>query len=275
MGLTTDLDLASSEVAGLTSADAIAAFFTSRGYRTGVRQALTAESIGLAGEAAAPVRGIELIAADDDGFLRVVLVQLKSLTAKSRTDLVRVLGRTNVDHLLVLTSDFDTLEFVLLDKRRRESRAPAGGQRIQVVPLVFAIDRKSVAGKELRTLRRFTWTTRDGLEQFDKLRSVFEAAAFTEDYFCNRALFADHYLTTRLRDDPAWSDSPVQPFQQVKELLHDAASRWRGQGEQIVRDQLYEPLFKRLGFQAKQNKQSRDEQTQPDYLLCDASGRTI
>ena len=55
----------------------------------------------------------------------------------------------------------------------------------------------------------FTWTCRDGLEQFDKLRSVFEAAAFSEDYFCNRALFADHFLLTRLREDPAWRDNPV------------------------------------------------------------------
>jgi hypothetical protein len=64
--------------------------------------------------------------------LRVVFVHLRSLTAKSRNDLARVLGRTNVDHLLVLTSDFDTLEFVLLDKRRREARRPVV-QRIQVV----------------------------------------------------------------------------------------------------------------------------------------------
>jgi hypothetical protein len=275
MGPTTDLDLSTTSVASLTSADGVAAFFTSLGYRTDVRKPLSAEAIGLAGDAAAPIREIELVAEDDDGFMRVVLVHLKSLTAKSRTDLARVLGRTNVDHLLVLTSDFATLEFVLLDKRRRETRGPAGGQRIQVVPLVFAVDRKGVASKELRTLRRFTWTSRDGLEQFDKLRSVFEAAAFTEDYFCNRALFADHYLTTRLQEDSAWKESPAKPFQQVKDLLRDARANWYDKGEQIVRDDLYEPLFKLLGFKAKRNKQADDDQTKPDYLLADSTGRTI
>jgi len=69
----------------------------------------------------------------------VVSVHLRSLTAKSRNDLARVLGRTNVDHLLVLTSDFDTIEFVLLDKRRRELRGPVEGRRIQFVPLSLAV----------------------------------------------------------------------------------------------------------------------------------------
>src|SRR5690606_6476199 len=136
-------------------------------------------------------------------------------------------------------------------------------------------DRKGVGTKELRILRRFTWTSRDGLEQFDKLRSVFEASAFTEDYFCNRALFADHYLTTRLQEDSAWKESPAAIFQQVKELLSDARDKWYDKGEQIVRDELYEPLFRQLGFEPKKNKQATDDQTQPDYLLTDGDGNTI
>ena len=193
--LTTDLDLTPARIAKLSSADALAEFFTALRYRTDARKPLSPEAIGLAGDAAAPIRDIEVLAEDEEGFMRVVFVRIRSLTAKSRNDLVRVLGRTNVDHLLVMTSDFGSIEFVLLDKRRRENRGPTGGQRIQVVPLVFAVDRKGIGTKELRTLRRFTWTSRDGLEQFDKLRSVFEAAAFTEDYFCNRALFADAAAT--------------------------------------------------------------------------------
>ncbi len=273
--LTTDLDLTPARIAKLSSADALAEFFTALRYRTDARQPLSPEAIGLAGDAAAPIRDIEVLAEDADGFMRVVFVRLRSLTAKSRNDLVRVLGRTNVDHLLVMTSDFGSIEFVLLDKRRRENRGPTGGQRIQVVPLVFAVDRKGIGTKELRTLRRFTWTGRDGLEQFDKLRSVFEAAAFTEDYFCNRALFADHYLVTRLREDPVWRESPTQPFQQVRELLKDARQQWLGKGEQTVRDELYEPVFKLLGFRAQQNKQAGDDQTIPDYLLIDAAGKTV
>ncbi|MBW3539980.1 MAG: N-6 DNA methylase [Planctomycetes bacterium] len=272
---TIDRDLAPGDVAELTSADAVAAFFSTLGYRTDPRRQLSPESLGLAGDAAAAVREIELLAEDAEGFLRVVFVRLRSLTAKGRNDLARMLGRTNVDHLLVLTADFRTLEFVLLDKRRREQRGPAARERIQVVPLVIAFDRKGVGSRELRIIRRFTWTGRDGLEQFDKLRSVFAAAAFSEDYFSNRALFADHYLLTRLRDDAAWRENPANAFHGVRELLRDPREDLLGQGEHVARDRLYEPLFKLLGFRAQRNKKANSDQTVPDYLLCDANGKTL
>ena len=134
------------------------------------------------------------------------------------------------------------------------------------------MDRKAVATKELRTLRRLTWTSRDGLEQFDKLRTVFEAAAFTEEYFCNRALFADHFLVSRLREDAAWRDNPTEAFLRVKSLLTDARQRWLHKGEQIVRDELFEPIFDLLGFQAKPVKTAKESHLQPDYLLTAKSG---
>ena len=270
----TDLNLTPKDFQGLTSADAVAGFLTALGYDTSSRKSLTPESIGLSGDFAAPLRAIEVLSEDAEGFLRVVFVQLRSLTAKSRNDLARVLGRTNVDHLLILTSDFETLEFVLLDKRRRESRGPVDVQRIQVVPLSLAVARKSVGTRELRAIRRFTWTSRDGLEQFDKLRGVFEAAAFSEDYFCNRALFADHYLLTRLREDPAWRDNPTEAFQQVKRLLADPRTRWLNKGEAVVREQLFEPIFKLLGFDVQVNKAPGESHTRPDYLLSGAGGKT-
>lgn len=274
MAHVTDLNLTPKDLQGITSADALAAFLTALGYDTGNRKSLTPESIGLSGESAAPVRAIEVLSEDAEGFLRVVFVHLRSLTAKSRNDLARVLGRTNVDHLLVLTSDFDTLEFVLLDKRRRQSRGPVEVQRIQVVPLSLAVARKGVGTRQLRTIRRFTWTGRDGLEQFDKLRSVFEAAAFSEDYFCNRALFADHYLLTRLREDAAWRDNPTEAFQRVRQLVADARTRWLNKGEEIVRRELFEPVFKLLGFEVQVNKGVGEAHTQPDYVLAGAGGKT-
>lgn len=269
---TTDLDLTAKDVSGLASADAVAGFLASLGYATSARTALTAKAIGLSGDAAGAVREIELLSEDPEGLLRVVFVRLRSLTAKSRNDLARVLGRSNVDHLLVLTSNFDTLEFVLLDKRKRESRGPAAQARVQVVPLALAVARKSPDTKQLRTIRRFTWTCRDGLEQYDKLRTVFAAAAFAEDYFCNRALFADHFLHTRLREDPAWQDNPSDAFHRVKSLLEDARGRWLGEGEQVVRDELYGPLFDLLGFRAEAVKGAKDPRTSPDYRLTVKTG---
>jgi hypothetical protein len=265
--LATDLNITAQDIAGLVSVDAVAAFFQALGYDTARRSGLTPQAIGLAGESAGPIKSIEVLSEDAEGFFRVVFVQLKSLTAKSRNDLARVLGKTALDHLLVLASNFDTLEFVLLHKRKEQRRGPGAVDRVQVVPLSITVDRRSPNRLELKALRRFTWTCRDALDQYDKLRTGFEAAAFTEEYFQNRALFADHYLVERLRDDPAWRENPSNVFLEMKDRLRDAARRWHGKGELRVRDELYEPLFKLLGFEAKQNKAPGSSQTEPDYLL--------
>src|SRR5262249_55930927 len=108
----TDLDLTGKDIGDLTSPHAFATFLTRLGYPTERRTELTPESLGLAGEAAAPFKRLELLARDDEGFLQVVFAQSKSLTAKARNDLARVLGKTNIDNLFILASDYETLEFV-------------------------------------------------------------------------------------------------------------------------------------------------------------------
>jgi hypothetical protein len=264
---TTDLDLTDKDVFDLASPDAITAFLAKLGYETGDRKLLSPEAVGLAGESASAVKKIELLSEDPEQFLRVVFAQPKSLTAKVRNDLVRVLGKSNLDHMLVLASDFDALEFVFLDKRKREQKGPGGNERIQVVPKTISVNRRSPTRLDLRILRRFTWTCRDALEQFDKLRSVFDAAAYTGEYFQNRGLFSDYFLRDRLREDPAWRDNPSEMFAFVRDLLRDAQARWGGKDKDTLRSQLLEPLFKKLGFKPTVNRPSKTDQTQPDYLL--------
>jgi hypothetical protein len=87
-----------------------------------------------------------------------------------------VLGKSTIDHLLILASDYEDLEFVLLDKRKKEQQGPTGGERVQVVPKTINVTRRTPSRLHLRTLRRFTWTRQDGLDQFDKLSSVFGLA---------------------------------------------------------------------------------------------------
>jgi hypothetical protein len=271
----TDLDLTGKDIGELTSADAFAAFLAKLGYRTEIRAPLTPESIGLAGDSAAAFKKIELLSEDKEGFLRVVFAQPRSLSAKARNDLARVLGRTTVDHLLVLASDYETLEFVLLDKRKKEQQGPTGGERVQVVPKVIDVPRRTPSRLDLRTLRRLTWTRQDGLDQFDKLRSVFDAAAYTGEYFQNRGLFSDYFLRERLREDPAWRDNPAQAFAHVRDLFQDAQAKWQGKEKEVVRAELFKPLFERLGFKPQMNRPSKTDQTQPDYLLKDAAGRVL
>lgn len=270
----TDLDLSAKDISNLSSVDAVAGFFTNLGYPTGDRRQLTATSLGLTGDAAQAMQSIELLAADEDDFFRVVFVKVRSITAKVRNDLARKLGQTGSDHLIVLAGNFDVLEFVLLDKRTRQQKGPVGGGTVQIIPRTLSVNRKANTQLDRRILRRLTWTGSDGLDQFEKLRSVFESAVFTSHYFQNRALFADHYLQERLPDDAAWRDNPSEPFAETKQLLRDARHRWTGKAEQIVRDELYEPLWKLLGFKSEVNKRADQSNWEPDYILKGKGGTT-
>ena len=92
--------------------------------------------------------------------------------------------------MLILASDFDTLEFVLLDKRKREASPwPANASR--------SFPRRSASTAATNRLdcdlRRFTWTCRTAWSNIDKLRSVFDSAAYTGEYFQNRASVSDYY----------------------------------------------------------------------------------
>ena len=273
-GTSIDVDLTAQEIAGLTSTDALAAFVQRLGYDTGKRTALSPESIGL-NDADKAFRTIELLSEDPEGFLRVVCVQVRSLTVKARTDLVRSLSRFNQDHLIIMASDFQVLELVLIDKVKRRQQSPATVAAYKPVPRVYAIQRKAPNRLDLRILRRLTFTQRDGLEQFDKLRSVFQAAAYTNEYYQNRALFADHYLDTRLREDAVWSESPNVAFAAVKGLAANARERLGHRDESATRQDLIEPLFDALGFNYEAGKDARSDVPTPDYLLKDADGKLL
>ncbi len=267
-----DIDLTADDIGRLASADAVAGFFSRFGYPTGCRKELTATALGLTGETADDIRGMELVAEDSEQLFRVVFVKLRSITAKARNDLSRNLGKRNVDHLLVLASDFEIVEFVLIDKKTRQQNAPGGGARVQIIPRTVSVMRKASTQIQRRILRRLTWTGKDGFDQFDKLRSVFEAAAYTGEYFQNRALFADHYLETRLKENEAWAENPADKFIATREVMRDARTRWTSQSESKARGELYEPIWRLLGFKAKVNKPANKDHLEPDYILNDRQG---
>ena len=271
--LETDLDLTTRDLAGLTSPDALAAFLSRLGYDTSRRTVLTPSSLGLSGDTATSIRSIELLSEDEDGFLRVLFVQPKSLTAKVRNDLIRIIGKSNEDYLVVLAATFDTLEFVLLDKKTKEQAGPGGGYKVQVVPKIFSIDRRKPSPQDVRTLRQFTWTHQDALDQFDKLRVVFDNAIFTGEFFQNRGLFSDYFLRERLKEGTAWRENPSSVFQQVRNLYQDAQSRWHDKGRAEITSQLLKPVFGHLGFlPLPQSASAGVDDTKPDFFLKDPTG---
>ena len=110
---------------------------------------------------------------------------------------------------------------------------------------------------DLRVLKRFTFTEGDSDYQWEKLRSAFTLAEWTEPDFNNRALFSDYYLKERLTDPaltPAWGEDVRLIGREVFRHLAEARQDLSGQPEDVIRKELYEPLFGSLGFQAKVNR---------------------
>jgi hypothetical protein len=113
---TFDVDLGRQEIQGLSSADAIAAFFARLGYNTDARTTQTAGNLGITADSTVrPIKKIELIA-DQEGFLQVYLFELQSVTVAHTRTLARAFRNRAGNYLLILTSDYDRLDFVLLEK---------------------------------------------------------------------------------------------------------------------------------------------------------------
>ena len=129
-----------------------------------------------------------------------------------------MVGKAAEDYLIFLSSNFDTIECVLVQKEKKEKSGPGGGVKYQAIPRIFSVDRRRPTPQDVRTLRQFTWTHQDALDQFDKLRVVFDNAIFTGEFFQNRGLFSDYFLRERLKDDSVWRENPSGVFHQVRNL---------------------------------------------------------
>ncbi len=261
-----DVDLQKRDILDLASADALAAFFASLRYDTSARTAQTASSLGVSETVARPIRRIEMLA--DRDLLQVYLVELSGVTIKSTRDLVRSFRDRAGNFLFVLTSDYQRIDFVLLD--RLPAELPTGGISVTTAPVrprVLTVERRNPSTVSLRVLRRFTWTENDGIAQFEKIRSAYSIAEWSEEdgLFNNRALFSDHYLKNRLRDDASWSDDPASAFRSLRDLFLDRDRA--GTDEARLRGKLLEPAFKTLEFHAKAVRHDPTDSSLPDYEL--------
>src|SRR5437870_5416292 len=213
-----DEQLEASDIRQLESADEIAHFFAKLHYDVDERTNIPDYTVlGMGSEDMRQhIHKIELIGKDpEDGDISIYLFEVRSVTAKLRNDIARRFRERPENAILVLTKDYEVLEFVMLERvlSRSQSRRAALKQAIRPIPL--AVNRlhlrpESVA---LRVLKRFTFTEEDADYQWEKLRSAYMLAEWSEEYFNNRALFSDYYLKERLTDPQitqAW-DEDVRP----------------------------------------------------------------
>lgn len=272
-----DLDLRTRDVQDLTGADAVTAFFGRLGYRTDARIEQTAAHLGMVAEGTVrPIRRIERLANQED-LLQVYLFELTSVTVAHTRALARAFRNRAGNFLLVLTSDYERVDFVCLERYLPEepaSPAPTPRQpQAGVRPRTLTIDRRKPTAVELRVLRRFTWTEADPLAQHQKILDAYTIADWSEELFNNRALFSDHYLKTRFRERPEWREDPKPAFRELRELFRGAGGRFAGKEVGSLRNDLLLPALLTLGFAMEAD--SRPRETLGEPLLSHGGGEEL
>ncbi len=263
-----DKEVSRQQIQSLNDIEAITAFFAYLGYDTNTRVQQAPANLGITAETIQrQIKRIERIA-DQQGLLSVYLIEMTSVTVAGIQGIIRPLRNRAGQFLFVLTSDYEQIDFVLLQRVTPEgdgkgADAKAGGREAAG----FDCDRRNPDPVALRVLRRFSYTELDPFAQFDKLVSAFGVAEWSEPLFNNRALFSDYYLKFRLPEDPAWKDDPKPAYQEFLTLFAQATRRWGGQSIKEVSEGLLEPAFQLLGFSLKRDPRDSEGSPNPHYHL--------
>ena len=125
---TEDRDLKPSDIQLLTCPDGVAAFFAALGYnaddKSGARIKQSPSALGITPDTVAKsIKHVERIADQENGTLQVYLFELTSVTVAAIRSISRAFKNRAGKYLLVLTSDYETIDFVLLE------RGPSGEGR--------------------------------------------------------------------------------------------------------------------------------------------------
>ena len=265
-----DVDINAKDIAQLINADAIADFFARFGYNTNVRTEQTPHNLGIsAAGTIRPINRIELIASQE-GLFQVYLFELSSVTINHTRALVRSFKNLRGYFLLVLTSNYERIDFVLVERSipvSTDSDKTISLRQVSVRPRTLTIDRHKPVIVGIRVIKRFTYTAADQWAQYDKMLSAYTIAEWSEEYFNNRALFSDYFLVERLKRFPEWKEDPKPVFTAMNELYRDALARFGNEPEQTLRTNLIEPVLKMLGFAFQKGKKAGSDAPEPDYLL--------
>ena len=221
--MTDDRNISVADIQTLATRDGVAAFFAALGYRTDNRQTQSLSAMGItAGSLARQIKHIERIAVHDDGAepLDSYLIELSSVTIAATQGLARALRNRAGNYLLVLTDDYERLDFVLLQRSLPGTPAsPMAARQVSVRPRILTVNRRDPSQVQIRVLRRFTYTEPDADAQYDKLLSAYAVAEWSESFFNNRALFSDYYLNERLPELAEWKERPEEAYHSLRELL--------------------------------------------------------
>jgi hypothetical protein len=274
-----DIELSREDIQLLSNSDALDAFFAKLGYNTNDRLIQNIAAMGFTSDnLKAAITHIARLASQDGRLFEVYLFELKSVTIANTQGIVRAFRNRPGDYLLVLTDDYQRLDFVLVERytssqsQETSSLTPSIPRQVGVRPRLLTVNRRNPDDIALRVLRRFSYTEGDVFAQYDKLLSAYDVADWSEPFFNNRALFSDYYLTTRLPNSPEWKSAEeagamTHAFKTLRELYAGVREKFSNQPEEVIRASLLEPVFTTLGFVAQPHKTRSNNSIQPDYKL--------
>lgn len=270
-----DKEIRSEQIQAIRNADGVAALFAKLGYRTEARITQTADVLGITPESTcSQIKKIELIA-DQEGRLQIYLFEVASLTQALTHTIARAFRNRAGNYLLVLTADYDRLDFVLIERSLSTSKIETLiPKQVTLRPRVVSIERQNPGRIHLRLLRRLTYTESAPEFQFEKLRSAFDMAEWSEEFFNNRGLFSDYYLIERVPKTEAWKDDPKPAHRRLGELLNKASERWAGKPKTEILTGFIQPALEVLGLTASLASISATDSPQPDFLLSVPSAPT-
>ncbi|MGZ6368873.1 MAG: hypothetical protein ACXWPS_23315 [Ktedonobacteraceae bacterium] len=189
-----DLELSREDIQLLSNSDALAAFFAKLGYDTNDRLIQNVAAMGFTSDnLKSAITYIERLASQDDRLFEVYLFKLKSVTVANTQGIVRAFRNRPGDYMLVLTDDYERLDYVLIERYTSEvpksqsqealTIAPSTYRQVGVRPRVLTVNRRDPDDVALRVLRRFSFTEGDVFAQYDKLLSAYDVADWSEPFF--------------------------------------------------------------------------------------------
>jgi type I restriction-modification system DNA methylase subunit len=269
--LLNDYELTARDIAELENSERVIHFFSMLGYDVDRRMALPHSALGMDTDTLQPyILDIQQVAADPAEEIVVILFKVRSVTVALTHAIAQRFRQRPGNYLLVLTSDYETLDFVLLERIKTEGKGTGGLPRYVIRPRILTVNRRNPGIVALRVLKRFTFTEADALYQWDKLRSAYSLAEWSEPDFNNRALFSDYYLKHRMTDkdlNPSWDEDVRRVGGEARRLLAGARERLTRETEQKTRAELIEPLLALMGFDFVAHKPGSSSAEEPDYFL--------
>ncbi len=180
-----DYELSREDIQLLSSRDALAAFFAKFGYDTNDRLVQNVAAMSFSSDnLKSAITNIERLASQDGRMFEVYLFELKSVTVANTQGIVRAFRNRPGDYLLVLTDDYQRLDFVLVEryssefpKQQETFGLPLAPKQVGVRPRVLTVNRRNPDEVALRVLRRFSYTESDTFAQYEKLLSLTLAPA--------------------------------------------------------------------------------------------------